>query len=504
MQTRLSFNTGEVDEAISLRHDLETTPRACSVLENWRLTESGAIERRGGMVKVADAEASSRLFPYIYSHVAKEGLRYLVEVTDTQVKVRHLTGELIKAWDAEEVLGFEPDPAGESSMQLYAMLLITSLQHPPFTVTWDGSTAEGDGTDHWTLKKYEFKCPPWRYNEERKDTVLLEAAGSEVTNVEFHIRGVEGSGGEGGAGGSGGEPLDCVDTFELEVTGGGDAELAEYLMEGIAKFTGNEHGGAYVRVKDSYTKESRQVRFNPKSAEEPAGFVRNGKKFAYKVDAGVNIYLQEGRALNVYFDLKKTTVDFLKAQRGKFGWSTDEDPLPVPGETVENILILDGTSVELKRWQCTWQTGNHVRACWEAMPELMVRGRESQKWLLSSDHTKAPEPAVSCGTLKNNVWTRFTLNRKDGAVGDAGTELYVCLGITGVPRTEETQAGIKRISGEDNGIMPIKDDAWYVQQHRYGCKGASGEIKITFPDYRHAMGFIVRKVVYRAKAEPSA
>lgn len=178
MQTRLSFNSGEVDEGVALRQDLEANQRSCLKVENWHITDSGALERRKGMRKVADSKRETRLFAYVYTHAAVDNMRYLVEVASDTIKIRKLDGEEIIAWDTVETLGYEVDPMGMSATQIYALLLFTSLQHAPFVVKWDGK-------DKWELEKYELTTPPWRYNEERDNAVKIETAADGKISVTF-------------------------------------------------------------------------------------------------------------------------------------------------------------------------------------------------------------------------------------------------------------------------------------------------------------------------------
>lgn len=178
MQTRLSFNSGEVDEGVALRQDLEACQRSCWVVENWHVTESGALERRKGMRKIGETVKDARLFAYVYTHAAVEGMRYLVEVQAARIKVRKLTGEVVKEWDTVATLGYEADPLGLSAVQIYALLLFTSLQHAPFVVKWDGR-------DKWELEKYNLVVPPWRYNEEREGEVKLETDKNGKVTVSF-------------------------------------------------------------------------------------------------------------------------------------------------------------------------------------------------------------------------------------------------------------------------------------------------------------------------------
>lgn len=177
MQTRLSFNSGEVDDGVALRQDLEVQQRCALVVENWHITESGALERRRGMRKVGESEEGARLYGYEYSQVDRDGLRYLVEVTAARVRVRKLSGDVVAEFGTVETLGYEADPAGLSARQIYALLLFTSLQHAPFVLKWDGASK-------WELEKYEFSVPPWRNNEERERAVRLESdKGGKVTLV---------------------------------------------------------------------------------------------------------------------------------------------------------------------------------------------------------------------------------------------------------------------------------------------------------------------------------
>ncbi len=178
MQTRISFNSGEVDEAVAQRQDMEANQRSCLVVENWHITASGALERRRGMKKIGESEEGARLFGYEYSQADREGLRWLIEVTAGRVKVRRMSGEVVSEFGTVEKLGYEADPAGLSARQLYGLLLFTSLQHAPFVLKWDGATK-------WELERYEFVVPPWRNNEEREQSVKLLMDGSGGLSVEF-------------------------------------------------------------------------------------------------------------------------------------------------------------------------------------------------------------------------------------------------------------------------------------------------------------------------------
>lgn len=88
MQSRVTFNAGELAPELSCRADLDQYNHGCSKLENWVVSELGGLKRRNGMRLFSEAiGADSRLVPYIYTYADTAGMRFLVEVGMTRVRV---------------------------------------------------------------------------------------------------------------------------------------------------------------------------------------------------------------------------------------------------------------------------------------------------------------------------------------------------------------------------------------------------------------------------------
>ena len=164
MQTKIAFNTGEVDEGVSQRADIEQIGRGLLTLENWEVSDLGGVTRRRGLKKVASAlSAKSRLFPYIYSFAEGDGLRYIIEVSTNAVRVLDVKGKEIKRWTHSIT-----DPDGVRYTQINKLFILTSTEKPPMVIKYDGVST-------WEYEPYTFNPPPWRYNETRDGAIIVSA-----------------------------------------------------------------------------------------------------------------------------------------------------------------------------------------------------------------------------------------------------------------------------------------------------------------------------------------
>ena len=187
MQTRLSFNGGEVDEGVALRQDMEVAGRRALVVENWEVEEAGGLRRRRGLKRVLASEAGARLLGYTYSYVPRDGVRFVVEVTARRMRVIGVGGGVVATLDAVGMLGHELDPEGCRAIQVNALLIVTSLKHAPCVLKWDGGS-------EWSLEDFEFKNLAWRDDEDKDGHVVLESGVSGGIGVEL----VDGAGGDEG------------------------------------------------------------------------------------------------------------------------------------------------------------------------------------------------------------------------------------------------------------------------------------------------------------------
>ena len=185
MQARVSFNAGEFAPELSERADLEKYSFGCSVLENWEVGQLGGIKRRRGMRPVTTALSSaSKIIPYVYSFAEGEGLRFLVELAPTSLRVLTLDGVRCASFrDGDKLkngdtLHFDCDPAAIRYTQINKLLILTSLYHKPMVLKYDGST--------WEFEPWEFKHQPWRYNhDELQDAEVVVSYEGGAWAVDF-------------------------------------------------------------------------------------------------------------------------------------------------------------------------------------------------------------------------------------------------------------------------------------------------------------------------------
>lgn len=185
MQARVSFNAGEFAPELSERADLEKYAFGCSTLENWEVGQLGGIRRRRGMRPVTTALSSaSKIIPYVYSFAEGEGLRFLVELAPTSLRVLTLDGETCARFrDGDKLknggkLAFDCDPDFIRYTQVNKLLILTSLYHKPMVLKYDGSV--------WEFEPWEFKHQPWRNNhDELQDAEVVVSYGDGSWLVEF-------------------------------------------------------------------------------------------------------------------------------------------------------------------------------------------------------------------------------------------------------------------------------------------------------------------------------
>lgn len=176
---RLAFNSGEVDEEVSLRMDVDAMSRACLTLENWHVSDMGGIRRRRGFRKFADGERESVLIPFIYTYAESEGMRFLVEVRRKEVNVWGLDGERVAHFESSNkyVLQFDFTPGGIRYKQINKLLILTSLDQKPWVIKRNDDAL-------WEMEPYEFKNPPWRNTGTREEHIKLKNSNGTYT-VEF-------------------------------------------------------------------------------------------------------------------------------------------------------------------------------------------------------------------------------------------------------------------------------------------------------------------------------
>lgn len=160
MQTRTCFNGGELSPELAERADLDVFMRGCRRLENWELSQMGGVRRRRGMRFFALAHGEdSRLFPYVYSFCEGVDVRFLVEAGERSVKVFSEQGAPVAGFSWPD--GGVVEPERVRVLQLNSMLLFTCESMPPMVLQYDGEV--------WSLERWRFKCPPWRFEHERRD-----------------------------------------------------------------------------------------------------------------------------------------------------------------------------------------------------------------------------------------------------------------------------------------------------------------------------------------------
>lgn len=186
MQVRLAFNGGEFAPELDVRDDLDKYPLGCSTLENWEVGQLGGVRRRKGMRSIIQAvSSSSRIIPYVYSYSSGENLRFVVELFHEGVRVFNLDGEEQAVFvngdelpNGEGSLFYNCDPSTVRYSQLNKLLILTSLQHRPMVLKFDGIT--------WEFEPWEFKHMPWRYTHtEQRDTEVTVSFKGQQWNVAF-------------------------------------------------------------------------------------------------------------------------------------------------------------------------------------------------------------------------------------------------------------------------------------------------------------------------------
>ena len=176
MQSRVTFNAGEQSPELSCRADLDQYNHGCSKLENWVVSELGGLKRRNGMRLFSEAMgADSRLVPYIYTYADTAGMRFLVEVGRTRVRVLDESGAQVAGFESGRMgANFSIDLAGLNWLQVNKLLFLTSLTSPPLVLELDNG--------EWTLRAWAFKNLPWRYDHEnRDDAVTVGESGGDIT-----------------------------------------------------------------------------------------------------------------------------------------------------------------------------------------------------------------------------------------------------------------------------------------------------------------------------------
>ena len=180
MQSRIAFNAGEFAPDLETRSDIEYYFKACSCLENWDVSQMGGVRRRKGMRHFAVAmNENSRLLPYIYSYEEGAGFRYLVEVNADRINVWAEDGKLVTTFKSGvNTIKFNLDTNALRYKQVNALLFLTCQTNAPLVL----ESAE-DGT--WTLKEFEFKHYPWRYNYEQRDYSITLKHENGIYQIEF-------------------------------------------------------------------------------------------------------------------------------------------------------------------------------------------------------------------------------------------------------------------------------------------------------------------------------
>ena len=176
MQSRVTFNAGEQAPELSCRADLDQYNHGCSKLENWVVSELGGLKRRRGMRLFSGALGTeSRLVPYVYTYAEEAGMRFLVEVGRTKVRVLGEDGSQVAVFESGRIdTNFSIDIAGLNWLQVNKLLFLTSLTSPPLVLEYD----KGE----WSLRAWAFKNMPWRYNhEDRDDAVVLSEDGGVIS-----------------------------------------------------------------------------------------------------------------------------------------------------------------------------------------------------------------------------------------------------------------------------------------------------------------------------------
>ena len=171
MQTRTCFNGGELSAELAARADLDAYMRGCRKLENWELSQMGGVKRRRGMRSFADCETGALLIPFVYSY-SGEGNRFLIVLEKNTLRVLDMEGA--------EVATFPTTlpPTDVRYLQINALMLLTTPDNPPMAL-------EVSEELEWTLHEYEIKEPPWRFDNEKRDTRVVVTKGKNGFLVEF-------------------------------------------------------------------------------------------------------------------------------------------------------------------------------------------------------------------------------------------------------------------------------------------------------------------------------
>lgn len=181
MQSRIAFNAGEFAPDLETRSDIEYYHKACSCLENWDVSQMGGLRRRKGLRHFAVAiNENSRLVPYIYSYNEGAGMRFLVEVNTDRINVWSEEGNLVHTFKSGvNTITFAIDTPALRYKQVNALLILTCQTNAPLVLE-----SADDGT--WSLKEFEFKHHPWRYNYEQRDhAITLKHNADGTTGIEF-------------------------------------------------------------------------------------------------------------------------------------------------------------------------------------------------------------------------------------------------------------------------------------------------------------------------------
>lgn len=179
MQSRVTFNAGELAPELSCRADIDQYTHGCSKLENWEVSELGGLKRRRGMRQFAEAMSSNgRLVPYVYTYADVDNMRFLVEVGSREVRVLDYGGSVVADFKSGNV-GFDFNVSLDSLnwLQVNKLLFLTSLTSAPMTLQFDGSA--------WKLELWKFKNMPWRYNHETRDDAVVVKTVSGLLQVEL-------------------------------------------------------------------------------------------------------------------------------------------------------------------------------------------------------------------------------------------------------------------------------------------------------------------------------
>lgn len=165
---RLAFNGGEVSPELALRSDLDVYHRACSVLENFDVSQMGGIKRRRGMRFFAEGHGGNL---FCYEYTVDE--TFLVEVGSDKIWVYDTEGTVV--YEAEG--GYE-DPMGVQALQVNAIMLFASGERPLMELSRDAYRV-------WRWQEFGFKHAPMRYTELRDRYVRIEQSRDGSWKVEF-------------------------------------------------------------------------------------------------------------------------------------------------------------------------------------------------------------------------------------------------------------------------------------------------------------------------------